>query len=64
MPKVIDIETYKKKELARDILSLKQSILINNYYLSILKPDSPRYAEQKLLLADNELNLKELECLV
>jgi hypothetical protein len=63
MPKVIDMETYKKKELARDIADLKQCILINNYYLSILKPEDKRYAAQKLLLADNELQLKELECL-
>jgi hypothetical protein len=57
---VIQLDSYKKTRIQKEIHNIKQCLLLNNYYLDVLSPDDKRYREQQLLRDDNELELEEL----
>ena len=58
---VVQLDSYKKTRIQKEIHDLKQCLLLNNYYLDVLKPDDKRYREQQLLRDDNEINKAELD---
>ena len=60
MSHVIQMDSYKKTRIQKEIHNIKQCLLLNNYYLDVLSPDDKRYREQQLLRDDNELELEEL----
>jgi hypothetical protein len=60
MNSVIELDSYKKTRIEKEIHDLKQCLLLNKYYLDVLKPEDARYREQQLLRDDNELSLAEL----
>ena len=57
---VVQLDSYKKTRIQKEIHDIKQCLLLNNYYLDVLSPDDKRYREQQLLRDDNELELEEL----
>ena len=57
---VIQLDSYKKTRIQKEIHNIKQCLLLNNYYLDVLSPDDKRYREQQLLRDGNELELEEL----